>query len=388
MLKNNTDHLTKGVAEIIPIDQFNEQLSSNRPLKLKFGADPSRPDIHLGHVVLLKILRRFQDAGHGVQFIIGDFTAKIGDPTGKNKTRPALTDAEILANATSYQDQVFKILDRQKTTVYYNSEWLNTVKPNQFISLLSQVTIQQLLARDDFSKRHSQQVPIYLHECIYPILQAYDSVHLESDIEFGGTDQKFNLLLGREFQRVARLSPQSIVLMPILEGLDGIQKMSKSLDNYIGINEEPKEIFGKLMSISDDLMVRYFEILSDQVFNTDEHPMTAKKNLAQEITGLLTTSKEAQVARQAFEKQFSDRAIPTDIPQVTIKRLPSNKINLVDGIVQSNVISSKNEVRRLLKQSAIKMNGKKQCDELVSIENEFVILQIGKRKFIQINVEN
>ena len=388
MLKNNTDHLTKGVAEIIPIDQFNEQLSSNRPLKLKFGADPSRPDIHLGHVVLLKILRRFQDAGHGVQFIIGDFTAKIGDPTGKNKTRPALTDAEILANATSYQDQVFKILDRQKTTVYYNSEWLNTVKPNQFISLLSQVTIQQLLARDDFSKRHSQQVPIYLHECIYPILQAYDSVHLESDIEFGGTDQKFNLLLGREFQRVARLSPQSIVLMPILEGLDGIQKMSKSLDNYIGINEEPKEIFGKLMSISDDLMVRYFEILSDQVFNTDEHPMTAKKNLAQEITGLLTTSKEAQVARQAFEKQFSDRAIPTDIPQVTIKRLPSNKINLVDGIVQSNVVSSKNEVRRLLKQSAIKMNGKKQCDELVSIENEFVILQIGKRKFIQINVEN
>ena len=388
MLKNNTDHLTKGVAEIIPIDQFNEQLSSNRPLKLKFGADPSRPDIHLGHVVLLKILRRFQDAGHGVQFIIGDFTAKIGDPTGKNKTRPALTDAEILANATSYQDQVFKILDRQKTTVYYNSEWLNTVKPNQFISLLSQVTIQQLLARDDFSKRHSQQVPIYLHECIYPILQAYDSVHLESDIEFGGTDQKFNLLLGREFQRVARLSPQSIVLMPILEGLDGIQKMSKSLDNYIGINEEPKEIFGKLMSISDDLMVRYFEILSDQVFNTDEHPMTAKKNLAQEITGLLTTSKEAQVARQAFEKQFSDRAIPTDIPQVTIKRLPSNKINLVDGIVQSNVISSKNEVRRLLKQSAIKMNGKKQCDELVSIENEFVILQIGKRKFVRFNVEN
>ena len=389
--------LLHGVTELIPDEQFADQLkksiATNTPLNIKFGADPSRPDIHLGHVVILRKLRQFQDFGHHVQFIIGDFTAQIGDPTGKNKTRPPLSRDEILENAKSYQEQVFKILDREKTTVYFNSEWLNELQPLQLIPLLAQVTVQQLIARDDFTKRYKGNVPIFLHECLYPILQAYDSVQLKSDVECGGTDQKFNLLLGREFQKTAGLSPQAVLMMPILEGLDGVQKMSKSLDNYVGISDEPSDMFGKLMSIADDLMPRYYDLISD--YPVDEitkikqdiasgvlHPMDAKKQLAQNVVAQFYAT-EAQVARTKFEQQFSNREVPDDILSVQV---PAGDVNVIEVIVAQGLSKSKNEARRLLKQGGLKLDNEKLTAETVSLKTE-VVLKVGKRHYIKLCME-
>ena len=372
---------------ITPDHAFKQQLQSSyeskKPLCIKFGADPSRPDLHIGHAVVLNLLRLFQDLGHHVAFIIGDFTARIGDPTGQNQTRPALDNAIIQANARSYQDQVFKILKPENTTVYYNSTWLNTLDLNTLISWLSRVTLQQMLVRDDFSKRYAQQQPIQLHECLYPVLQAYDSVQLHADVECGGTDQTFNLLLGRAFQKIAGQSAQSVITLPILEGLDGTRKMSKSYGNAIGLTETADSIFGKLMSISDTLMYKYYTLLQPDLLPADykTQPLAAKKRLARLITAQLHTPDSAQAAQAAFEAQVSRKEYPHDMPVYYCTR---DILHWPDIIVDAGLLSSKKAVRRLLLQGGIKWNRIPQTHSNQDWDKTPGILQVGKRQFLKI----
>lgn len=391
--------LTDNVAEIIPLDTFKAKLETaiqtQVPLRVKFGADPSRPDLHLGHTVVLRKLRQFQDCGHHIDFIIGDFTASIGDPTGRNKTRTPLTAAAIAEYSKTYQDQVFSILNPAQTTVHYNSHWLNELSPHDLIRWLSTVTVQQLLARDDFTKRYHSQVPIHLHECLYPVLQAYDSVHVRADIECGGTDQTFNLLLARDFQKTASQPQQAVLMMPILEGLDGEKKMSKSLGNAIGITDSPADMFGQIMSIADPLMFRYYALLTDWSSNRIDdlrqaieaetvHPMTAKKQLAHWIVADRYDTASADEASARFERQFSKNEYPDSMPDYSH---PTPQIHWPSLLVDAAMAPSKKEARRLLDQGAIKLNRVVQTEAEIVWDQQTSVVQVGKRKFFRLIAE-
>ncbi len=383
-----------GVASLISESECLEKLEKSyrtqTPLKVKFGADPSRPDIHLGHAVILNKLRLLQDLGHTVYFIIGDFTAMIGDPTGRNKTRPPLNGEEITANAKTYADQVFRILDRDRTEMIYNSHWLGQLPAHDIVGLMAKVTVSQLLERDDFSKRYESEHPIFLHELLYPILQGYDSVVLEADLEVGGTDQTFNLLMGRELQRASGMAPQCVLTLPILEGLDGVQKMSKSLDNYVSLTDDPVNMFGKLMSIPDTVMDRYFILLTtltEHEISTllQGHPMIAKKTLAERITAQFSSPKAAAAARAQFENVFSKGELPDDMSKVTV--LPGS-INLISLMAEHHMAPSKNEARRLLDAHAIHLNGETVMEATVHLTPGEHVLKVGKRRFLKLVAGN
>ena len=359
--------IKRGVDNIISEDELLKKLENsyknNKPLRIKAGFDPTSPDLHLGHCLLLKKLRDFQDLGHTVIFLIGDFTAQIGDPTGKTETRPPLTNSEILENAATYKEQVFKILNPEMTEVMFNSKWLNELSIQDLLGLTSLVNVARILERDDFNKRYKSGVSISLKEFIYPLIQAYDSVEIKSDVEMGGTDQTFNILLGRDFQRHYDIEPQVAVFLPILEGLDGTKKMSKSLSNYIGIDESPIDIYGKVMSISDDLMWKYYYYFSasseDQIEQLkDGHPMDAKRGLAFELVSWLHDENSAQFARDDFETKFSNREFPQDARQVEIN---SNQAKTVIDLVMqiSELLKTRGEAKRLINQGGLTINGKK-----------------------------
>lgn len=363
--------LRKGVAEILPeaelLKKLEDSYKNKKPLLVKFGADPSRPDIHLGHTVVINKLKQLQDLGHQIQFLIGDFTAQIGDPTGRSKVRQQLSESEVNENAKSYQQQIFKILDPAKTQVVTNSTWLNPVRLSQFLQVLMTTTVTQLLSRDDFSARFKSEQPIYLHEFMYPMLQGYDSVAMKADLELGGTDQKFNLLMGRHLQKSFGQPEQALIIMPILEGLDGVQKMSKSYGNTIGLNDEPKEMFGKLMSISDPLMLRYYDLISDLKVDEIEklkqdllsgalHPMLAKKQLAEEVVDRYHGLGKGREERIRFEEVFSKKSLETDLPIVEVSVDSQGKVSLVAFMLDQGFVKSKSDARRLLQQRAVRIN--------------------------------
>lgn len=391
--------LKRGAFEIIPEEEFLKKLKKSyenqKPLVVKLGADPSRPDIHLGHTVVLQKMRLLQDFGHEVCFLIGDYTAQIGDPSGKNKTRPILTEEDVRENAKTYQEQIGKILDMDKTRVVYNRDWLGKFSGLDLIQLMSRATVGAILQRDDFSKRFNNAEAIYLHEFIYPILQGYDSVHLKADIELGGSDQTFNLMMGRQLQHSFNQEAQVVLTMPLLEGTDGVNKMSKSLDNYIGLTDTPTNMFGKLMSISDELMKKYYLLLcrrpAAEVNNLIKgiedgtlHPMTAKKDLAQEITSYYHGLDVAREEREKFEARFSKKQIPDDI--MTIEK-GAGALNLLDLFVELNLVKSKSEGRRLIQQNAVKVNFENHSAEVLELNSgSEVILKIGKLRMLKIIV--
>lgn len=389
--------IKRGTEEIIVEEELIEKLKysyeNNIPLKVKAGFDPTAPDLHLGHTVLIHKMRHFQELGHHVIFLIGDFTGMIGDPTGKNETRKALTREEVLKNAETYKEQVFKILDPEKTEIAFNSKWMLEMGTIGLIQLASQYTVARMLERDDFSKRYETGRPISIHEFLYPLVQGYDSVALKSDIELGGTDQKFNLLVGRDLQRNYGQKPQIAITVPILEGLDGVQKMSKSLGNYVGINEPANDMFGKIMSISDELMLRYYLLLSEKSLEEIEkikvdiaseklHPMKAKKDLAYEIVKRYHGDEGAKGALSHFETLFSKKEIPDDIEEYTFE----TGLRLIDIINRLNFVSSNSEARRLATQGGVTVNNEKVSDVNVVLENGEYILKVGKRKFAKIKI--
>ena len=384
------EDISRGVAEIVPEEELKNKIKKSiekrSPLRVKLGVDPSSPDLHVGHTVVLEKLRHFQKHGHQVIFVIGDFTAQIGDPTGRSETRKNLSKEEVLQNAHTYSSQVLKILNPNKTQVVFNSQWNDKLKIQEVIRLASQMTVARMLERDDFSKRYKAQQSICLHEFMYPILQAYDSVQLRSDVELGGTDQKFNVLLGREYQRAAGQEPQCVLLTPILEGTDGVQKMSKSLNNYIGITESAKDIFGKIMSISDDLMHRYYEVLTDvDLANVKaEHPREAKVKLAQLLVERYYDTRAADKARSEFESMFSKGENPEDMPEFHLN--VGNEIELIRVLTESSLLPSLSEARRLIKQNAISVNGEKVNDTNFKISkgSDEIVVKAGKRKFLRI----
>ncbi len=392
--------IRRGAVEILVEKELEEKLAESyktgKPLRIKAGFDPTAPDLHVGHTVLIQKLKQFQDLGHEISFLIGDFTGMIGDPTGKNETRKALTREQVLENAQTYKEQVFKILDPEKTRVVFNSEWMGPMSAADLIGLASRHTVARMLERDDFHKRYTGQQPIAIHEFLYPLVQGYDSVALESDVELGGTDQKFNLLVGRELQKQYGQKPQCVLTMPLLEGLDGVQKMSKSLNNYIGITEPAKEIFGKVMSISDELMVRYYELLSDVDLDSlqqvkdgvagkpgGQHPMEAKKSLARELVMRFHSAAVADQAALDFVQQFKQKEVPADIPEVHIDS--DEPLWLCRLMNDAGLVASNGEARRLVKQGGVKLNGKKidNADMEVDPVGE-VIIQAGKRRFARI----
>ncbi len=392
--------IRRGVVEILLEKELQEKLeksaSTGVPLKIKAGFDPTAPDLHLGHTVLLHKMRQFQQLGHEIYFLIGDFTGMIGDPTGKSETRKPLTREDVLKNAETYKEQVFKILDPEKTKVVFNSEWLAPLSATDMIGLAAKYTVARMLEREDFCNRYANQLPISIHEFLYPLIQGYDSVALKADVELGGTDQKFNLLVGRELQREWGQVPQTVITMPLLEGLDGINKMSKSLGNYIGINEPAEEIFGKVMSISDDLMIRYYELLSDMTLADLEklktgikdgsvHPMEAKKRLGREMVGRYHGENWARVAEENFIKRFRDNQTPDEMPEVKLSS-PEEKALLCKVLAQAELVKSNSEGRRAIQQGGVKVNGEKISDENLEIEcqGEYVI-QVGKRRFARVN---
>ena len=395
--KQALEIIKRGSDEIIPEDAFKKLLTSKKKLTVKAGFDPTSADLHLGHTVLINKLKAFQDLGHTVIFLIGDFTGLIGDPSGVNETRPNIDEKKLAENSKTYADQVFKILDKKKTKIKFNSSWFKKMKPDEFIRLSSIMTVARMLERDDFKKRYENNKPISLHEFLYPLVQGFDSYALKADIELGGTDQKFNLLVGREVQKHFGQDEQVIITVPLLEGLDGVKKMSKSLNNYIALNDEPNEMFGKIMSISDNLMWRYFDLLSfrsndeiasfrDKVKN-GENPMTFKKKLATEIVERFYDKKSSENAEIAFTNVFSNKLEPSEVPIFEINETSS--ISIVELLTHEDLgnefIQSKSECRRLIKQSGIKMNNKKveNPDLLINFgeENYF---QIGKRKHLKI----
>ena len=397
--KQALEIIKRGSDEIIPEDAFKKLLTSKKKLTVKAGFDPTSADLHLGHTVLINKLKAFQDLGHTVIFLIGDFTGLIGDPSGVNETRPNIDEKKLAENSKTYADQVFKILDKKKTKIKFNSSWFKKMKPDEFIRLSSIMTVARMLERDDFKKRYENNKPISLHEFLYPLVQGFDSYALKADIELGGTDQKFNLLVGREVQKHYGQNEQVIITVPLLEGLDGVKKMSKSLNNYIALNDEPNEMFGKIMSISDDLMWRYFDLLSfrsndeiasfrDKVKN-GENPMTFKKKLATEIVERFYDKKSSENAEIAFTNVFSNKLEPNEVPVFEINE--TSGISIVELLTHEDLgnefIQSKSECRRLIKQSGIKMNNKKveNPDLLINLgeENYF---QIGKRKHLKIKL--
>ena len=388
--------IKRGANELLVEAELVEKLASKRPLRIKAGFDPTAPDLHLGHTVLLNKMRQFQDLGHHVVFLIGDFTGMIGDPTGKNVTRPPLSREAIAANAVTYKEQVFKILDAEKTEVAFNSTWLEKMGSADLIKLAATYTVARMLERDDFSKRYSGNQPIAIHEFLYPLVQGYDSVALKTDVELGGTDQKFNLLVGRELQKHFGQPPQCVLMMPLLEGLDGINKMSKSLGNYIGINESPEQMFGKLMSISDDLMWRYLELLSFQPMSTlrqwktevsgGKNPRDVKVALAQEIVARFQNQAAADQALADFEARFKQNTIPDDLPESLIP-CGSSGIVIAQLLKQAGLTPSTSESLRMIDQGGVKIDGVKVSDRsLVLPVGTEAVFQVGKRKFARVKL--
>ena len=376
--------IRRGTVEIISPEQLKEKLNRRKPLRVKFGADPTAPDIHLGHTVVLQKLKQLQDLGHQIVFIIGDFTARIGDPSERTEARKPLTTEEIKKNAKTYQKQVFKILDKEKTELLFNSRWFDKMTLSDVLKLCSHSTVAQMLARADFKERFNREVDISLLEFIYPLLQAYDSIQVKADLEIGGTDQKFNLLMGRQLQRDFDQEPQVMITMPLLEGTDGIRKMSKSYGNYVGITEPPGEMFGKIMSISDQLMVRYYELLTEENLDQVEkmHPRQAKAKLAKEIVQKYYSETEAKQAEEEFEKIFVKRELPEEIKEI---RISEKKIWVVDLLVKVGLATSKNEAKRLIARGGVKINEKRveNSDMDLLMDKEYIV-QVGKRKFRRI----
>ncbi len=390
------DVFKRGASELLVEAELVEKLKQNRPLRIKAGFDPTAPDLHLGHTVVLNKMRQIQDLGHHVVFLIGDFTGMIGDPSGKNTTRPPLSREAVLANAETYKAQVFKILDAEKTEVAFNSTWMGKMDSADLIKLAATHTVARMLERDDFSKRYAGNQPIAIHEFLYPLVQGYDSVALKTDVELGGTDQKFNLLVGRELQKHFGQSPQCVLMMPLLEGLDGINKMSKSLGNYIGINESPEQIFGKLMSISDVLMWRYLELLSFKPISTlrqwktevesGKNPRDVKVTLAQEIVARFHSSAAAEQALADFEARFKQNAIPDDLPERLIP-CGSSGIGIAQLLKQAGLTPSTSEALRMIDQGGVKIDGEKVSDRsLVLPKGTEAVFQVGKRKFARVKL--
>lgn len=391
--------LKRGAFEILPEEELLKKLKKSfekqKPLVIKFGADPSRPDIHLGHTVVLQKLRLLQDFGHEIYFLIGDYTAQIGDPTGKNKTRPILTPEDVMQNALTYKEQVGKVLDMSKTNVVFNKDWLGKFSGLDLIKLMSRATVGAMLQRDDFSKRYTSAEAIYLHEFVYPVLQGYDSVHLKADLELGGTDQTFNLMMGRHLQYSYEQEAQCILTMPLIEGTDGVHKMSKSMDNYIGLTDTPTNMFGKLMSISDELMKKYYLLLSRKpsaevdayikgLTEGSIHPMEGKKNLAAEITGYYHGEGGGIEEREKFEARFTKKQIPDDIQTISKS---AGVINLLDLFTELELIKSKSEGKRLIQQNAVKVNFENHAQDTLTLETgSEVILKIGKLRMLKIVV--
>tara|TARA_B100001175_G_C19466184_1_gene619205 strand:+ start:342 stop:1532 length:1191 start_codon:yes stop_codon:yes gene_type:complete len=393
MSKDNLDLLTRGTEEIIPEESFLEQIKSKKSLRIKAGFDPTSPDLHLGHTVLLNKMKIFQDLGHEVIFLIGDFTGQVGDPSGVNETRPVLTEDQLNKNAETYKQQVFKILDPDKTEIRFNSEWMKSVDPSEFIKMLSSYTVARMLERDDFSKRYKSQQPISIHEFLYPILQGYDSVRLDADVELGGTDQKFNLLLGREVQKHYGQKQQSIMTVPLLEGLDGVKKMSKSLGNYIALEDKPDDMFGKVMSISDDLMWRYFSLLSfksskkiseyKKEIEEGTNPRDIKFLLAEEIVERFNPGL-GEVSKENFINRFQKGNISQEIEE--IKLIIDSESELLTRIIkESALLSSTSEALRMIKQGAVKLNDERVLDAKLTLQKgSSNIIQVGKKKVAKI----
>ncbi|MCQ6560384.1 tyrosine--tRNA ligase [Paenibacillus mendelii] len=396
--------IRRGVVEIVPEDELKDKIANsvatNKPLKVKLGLDPSAPDIHIGHTVVLHKLRQFQELGHDVQLIIGDFTGRIGDPTGKSETRKQLSEEDVKRNAETYQVQIYKILDKARTTVYYNSEWLGALNFAEVLTLSAKVTVARMLERDDFKKRYQNGLPIGIHEFFYPLMQGYDSVALETDVELGGTDQTFNLLMGRVLQKEYGKSPQVAITTPLIEGLDGVQKMSKSLGNYIGIDEEPNQIYGKAMSVPDELMVKYYELATDLsneqlealrqgLADGTTHPRDAKMQLARTFVRMYHGEEAAQAAEQHFVTVFQQRALPEDIEEMVIpaNELEEGRIRIVKLLMVLGLQSSTSEAKRSVQQGAVKLNEEKLNDPISEVTPQTGdVLQVGKRKFVKLIV--
>jgi tyrosyl-tRNA synthetase len=389
--------LRRGAVEFIGEAAVREKLESGRPLKVKAGFDPTAPDLHLGHVVLLQKLRQFQSLGHTVQFVIGDFTAMIGDPTGKNVTRKPLLREDVLANAKTYESQVFRVLDPASTEIVFNSDWLNRLGADGLVKLAARHTVARMLEREDFSKRFRAQQPIAIHEFLYPLIQGYDSVELRSDVELGGTDQKFNLLVGRQLQEAEGQVPQAVIMMPILEGLDGVQKMSKSLGNYVGIADPPGDMFGKLMSISDDLMWRYFELLSDRdnadlnalrsSVESGANPRDIKMELAGELVSRFHGQQAAASAREEFTARFQRHELPTDLPEQVISA-DAGALTLAQLLKSGGLVASTSEAHRLVKQGAVRVDGQRVADGNAACETGVArVYQVGKRRVARLRVQ-
>jgi len=396
-VKQSLELIARGTEEIIKIEDLQQKLESGRTLRIKVGFDPTAPDLHLGHTVIINKMRQFQDLGHEVTFLIGDFTGMIGDPTGKNVTRKPLTREEVMENAETYATQVFKILDRDKTSIRFNSEWMNELGSEGMIRLAAKYTLARMLERDDFENRYRTGQPISMHELLYPLAQGYDSVMLETDVEMGGTDQKFNLLVGRHLQQHYGQEPQVIITLPLLEGLDGVQKMSKSLNNYVGITEAPDDMFGKLMSISDEMMWRYFELLS---FRSNEelaalkqrvadgaNPRDIKFLLCEEIIERFHDREAAMAARETFIARFRGGAMPEDIPEKTLDS-DGQGIGIAAALTSCGLTSSNSEAFRMIKQGGVRIDGEKVSDRSLHLQAGFDgILQVGKLKFCKAHVK-
>jgi tyrosyl-tRNA synthetase len=387
---------SRGAVELIDEAELRRKLQGGRKLRIKLGLDPTAPDLHLGHTVVIGKLRHFQDLGHQIQFLIGDFTGMIGDPTGKNQTRPPLSRDEILRNAQTYKQQVFKILDSRKTKVLFNSKWSKALGAEGIIKLASRYTVARILERDDFSKRYHSNQPIAIHEFLYPLMQGYDSVAMKSDVELGGTDQRFNLLVGRELQRAYGQEPQCILTMPLLEGLDGREKMSKSLGNYVGIAEPPQEIFGKLMSISDELMWRYIELLSFEPLSAvrkwksdvqaGANPRDVKVRFAAEIVARFHGQAAAQAAQADFDQRFRRGEMPEDMPEVTLF-YPETGLPITQLLKQLDLVPSTTEANRLIEQGGVKVNGDRVSERALKLaKGGTYVVQVGKRKFARVTL--
>jgi tyrosyl-tRNA synthetase len=388
--------IKRGSDELLIEQELRDKLATGRPLRVKAGFDPTAPDLHLGHTVLLNKLRQFQELGHEAMFLIGDFTGMIGDPTGKNVTRKPLTRDEVIENARTYEQQIFKILDPEKTLVMFNSSWMSEMSAADLIGLAAKHTVARMLERDDFHKRYGSGQPIAIHEFLYPLIQGYDSVAMRADVELGGTDQKFNLLVGRELQKHYGQSPQVVLTMPILEGLDGVQKMSKSLGNYIGIHEPPNEMFGKLMSVSDELMWRYIELLSFESLESvsrwkkevaeGRNPRDIKVQFAQEIVGRFHDKAAAERALADFEARFRQGAIPDDIQEMSLVA-EGQSLSIVQALKQAGLTASTSEAIRMIGQGGVRLNGEKVGDKALELaKGETVVIQVGKRKFAKVAI--
>jgi tyrosyl-tRNA synthetase len=395
-LQESLSLISRGADEILVMPDLEKKLARGKPLRIKAGFDPTAPDLHLGHTVLINKLRQFQQLGHEILFLIGDFTGMIGDPTGKSQTRPPLTPEEIRENAKTYTEQVFKILDPENTRVVFNSEWMGKLGAAGMVQLASKHTVARMLERDDFNKRYKSGQPIAVHEFLYPLIQGWDSVALRSDVELGGTDQKFNLLVGRQLQELEGQEPQVVLTMPILEGLDGVQKMSKSLNNYIGITDPPDDMFGKIMSISDELMWRYFELLSFRPLAEIEslrhrvaegaNPRDVKFELGVELVGRFHSDGEAEQARQKFVNRFQKGALPDEIPECVLRA--DEGIPIANALKTAGLVSSTSEGFRMIKQGAVRLDGEKVEDRALVLANgSEVVCQVGKRKFARLIVK-